>query len=165
MIWIFDAEKNQTLFFPIARILNRGHPSVTTNWKAAYKISGHHEAMKPLWLRGSYTLDVGEESLTIENQDLLNAKTAENPVPRGGVASGRLLFVLPGDRSAQIKALQHTIEYSCEDYLGTVYSATYKPSSEPLTVLLTLPHEKGAFKKRADEKAPEKPLIPTEGNE
>jgi hypothetical protein len=88
---------------------------------------------------------MGGEILTIENGDLLAAKTAENSIPRGGIASGRLLFTLPGDRSAEIKSLQHTIHFSCEDYLGNTYKASYKPSSEPVTILLTLPHEKAEF--------------------
>jgi hypothetical protein len=148
MLWTFDAKSDKTLFFPIARILNRGHPSVVANWNAVYKISGQPETMVSLWLRGPYRITMGEEILTIENSDLLAAKTAESPIPRGGIASGRLLFALPGDRSAQIKSLQHTLDFSCEDYLGNSYKATYRPSSEPVTFLLTLPHEKAEFKKQ-----------------
>jgi len=147
LLWAYDAGKKMTLFFPIARILNRGHSSIAANWNATYKIAGHSEKMTALWLRESYKLTVGEEELTIENCDLLPAKTAETPIQRGGVASGRLLFTLAGDRTSQIKSLQHLIEFSCKDYQGNLYTAHYKPSSEPVSILMTLPHERAVFKK------------------
>jgi hypothetical protein len=147
LLWVYDAGKKMTLFFPIARILNRGHSSIAANWNATYKISGHSEKMTALWLRDSYKLRLGEEELTIENCDLLPAKTAEIPVQRGGVASGRLLFTLVGDRTSQINSLQHSIDFSCEDYQGNLYTAHYKPSSEPVNILMTLPHERAVFKK------------------
>lgn len=164
LLWKYDEKKDLTLFFPMARILNRGHSSVTANWNATYIISGTTEIMVPLWLRGTYKLNIGEEELTLENRDLLNAKTAENSIERGGVASGRLLFTLQGDRSQQIKSLQYTMEFTCEDYLGTTYSAIYKPSPEPLKELLTLAHERAIFK-QPDAPSQIPPLLRHSGNE
>jgi len=146
MLWRFDQNKDSTLFFPLARILNRGHASITTNWSAIYNISGTVEEMKPLWLRGEYKIQVGNEELTLENGDLPSAKTAEKSIERGGVAGGRLLFTLPGNRTQQIQSLQYTMEFACEDYQGTKYTAIYRPSPEPVAGLLTLPHERAVIK-------------------
>jgi hypothetical protein len=146
MLWKYDETKDTSLFFPLARILNRGHSSITTNWVATYIVSGTAERMTALWLRGEYKIQVGNEELTLENGDLLSAKTAEKPIERGGVASGRLLFTLHGDRTQQIQSLQYTMEFSCEDYQGNKYTAIYRPSPEPVSQLLTLPHERAVIK-------------------
>jgi hypothetical protein len=159
MLWVYDDLEKRTLFFPMARILNRGHSSVTANWNAFYRISGSSETMIPLWLRGPYKISLGEEELVLENSELLNAKTTEKSIERGGVANGRLLFTLAGDRSSQIKSLQYTIEFTCEDYQGTTYAATYTPSPEPLTALLTLPHER-ASRRQIETVSPNASLLP-----
>ena len=147
MLWKYDENKDKSCFFPLARILNRGHASITTNWGATYNISGTSETMTPLWLRGEYKIQIGNEELTLENGDLLNAKTAEKSIERGGVASGRLLFTLPGNRAQQIQSLQYTMEFACEDYQGNRYTAVYRPSPEPVTQLLTFPHERATIKR------------------
>ncbi len=146
MLWKYDEITDRTLFFPLARILNRGHSSITTNWSAIYNISGSAEEMKALWLRGEYKIQIGNEELTLENGDLLSAKTAEKSIECGGVAGGRLLFTLPGNRTQQIQSLQYTMEFTCEDYQGSKYTAIYKPSPEPVPGLLTFPHERAVIK-------------------
>ena len=160
MLWKYDDTQDRTLFFPIASILNRGHSSITTNWVATVNISGTTEKMTPLWLRGEYKIRVGVEELTLENSDLLMAKTAEKSIERGGVASGRLLFTLPGNRTKQIQSLQYTMEFTCEDYQRFKYSAIYTPSPDPLTELLTLAHERAAIKQ--SELPKKTPLLPPE---
>ena len=146
LLWKYDETQDRTLFFPIARILNRGHSSITTNWDATYNISGTTEKMIPLWLRGEYRIRIGNEELTLENGDLLSAKTAENSIERGGVASGRLLFTLRGNRTQQLQSLQYTIEFTCADYQGTKYAAIYRPSPEPVTELITFAHERAVIR-------------------
>jgi hypothetical protein len=163
MLWKYDEVNGRSLFFPLARILNRGHASITNSWEATYNISGTTEKMVPLWLRGPYRIEIGHEELTLENSDLLSAKTAEKSIERGSVASGRLLFTLPGNRTQQIQSLQYTMIFTCEDYLGTKYTAIYKPSSEPVAGLITFPHERAVFK--PPESIPPNPLLPPKRDE
>jgi hypothetical protein len=125
-----------------ASVVNRGEPSVTLSWRGRYKIGESHEEMLMFFLRDSYVVTVKNERLTFTTADLLNVKTLENPVGKGQFVGGRILVTVPGNRTAQIQALQHTIEIACEDYLGTVSSAVYRPSSVPLNALTFHPNEK-----------------------
>jgi hypothetical protein len=147
-IWSYDEAKEITIFFVGARVLNLGAPSITQNWTAAYKVGSAVEPMKPFYLVGAYVLTVAAEQITFENEDLLNVKTAEVLVPKGAAVYGRLLFTLSGNREGQIKALQHRIEISFQDFLSTSYSASYVPSPTPLTSIARHPHEKTQFLKK-----------------
>jgi len=60
----------------------------------------------------------------------------ETPIQKGQYVGGRLFFAIPGDRSQQIKALQHIIDIECRDYLGKIATARYKPSPTPPKSLL-----------------------------
>lgn len=144
-LWSYDAEANLTLFFIMAEIMNRGHPSIARYWRAVYKIGESEEAMTSFFLRTPYTITMGNEKIIFHNEDLLNVKTDQDAVERGGATNGRLLFTLPGDRTAQLKTSQFRIELTCCDYQGTPYTAAYAPSSAPLPKLLTFAREKAAI--------------------
>lgn len=123
-VWIYDVTLDRTLFFMLAQIINRGTPSVVLGAEATYTIGNVSEPMKPFWLREPYTVQVGNEQLTVSNPDLLLAKVGETPIPSGGCANGRILMTLEGDRTAQVKATGFRIEIVCRDIDGNVYSAT-----------------------------------------
>lgn len=157
IIWKHDEKKDLTIFFLGARVLSMGAPSITQNWSASYAVGTATEAMKPFYIVGSYVLTLGDEQITFENEDLLNVKTAEAVVERGRAVYGRLLFTVPGDRDGQIKALQHRIDVSFQDYLSRPYSASYVPSPKPLPSLTRHPHEKTKF---VGKRAPDPPALP-----
>lgn len=150
IIWKYDEAKDRTIFFLGARVLSVGAPSITQNWTASYIIGSTVEVMKPFYIVGSYVLILGEEEITFENEDLLNVKTAETAVEKGRAVYGRLLFTIPGNRDAQVKALQHRIEVSFQDYLLNTYSASYVPSPTPLPFLTRHPYEKTRFLEKKD---------------
>jgi hypothetical protein len=93
-------------------------------------------------IRGTYTITLDAEKLSLTNEDLLNLKILETPIHKGQFIGGRILCAVPGDRSPQIKALQHIIEIDCEDYLGKKSTAVYKPDARPPKSLLTHYKEK-----------------------
>lgn len=145
IIWSYDPERDLTRFYLGARLLNRGAPSIALSWSAMYFLGETKEEMKYFYLVDPSVLAVGGERLTVANEDLLNVKTAEKAVERGGAVYGRLLFTLPGNRDAQIKALQFKIEVKVEDYTSCVSTAVYVPSSEPVPYLIRHPFEKSEF--------------------
>lgn len=145
IIWIYNAKEDKTVFYIGSRLLNRGAPSIAQNWTAKYLVGSGAETMKGFYLSEPSVLTVGKERLTIENNDLLSVKTAENAVQRGGAVYGRLVFALPGDRDLQVKSLQFKIEVKVQDYTLREYTALYTPSSEPTAGLLRHPFEKGEF--------------------
>lgn len=154
IIWKYDEAKDRTIFFVGARVLSVGAPSITQNWTANYSVGSTVEAMKPFYIVGSYILTFGNEEITFENEDLLNVKTAETAVEKGRAVYGRLLFTVPGNRDAQIKALQHRIEVSFHDYLSNTYSASWVPSPTPLSFLTRHPYEKTRFLGKQDPNTP-----------
>jgi hypothetical protein len=157
LIWKFDGEKDRTVFFLGARILNMGGSSITQLWTATYSVGGSSETMKSFYLVGPYVLVIGEEQITFENEDLLNVKTAETVVEKGRAVHGRLLFTVPGNRRDQVNALQHRIEVHFQDYLSNSYSASYTPSSAPLPSLTRHPFEKSQFVKKQEPESPAPP--------
>lgn len=137
----FHEESNQTLFFLIGRILNKGHKSITMGWSAVYRIGQSSEDLMSFYIRTPFSLLIDGEELLVTNSDLLNVKTSENPIDRGCVANGRLLFALAGDRRRQLESLQYSIEVSCHDYRSRLYKALYTPDPKPLVGLVTHAHE------------------------
>jgi hypothetical protein len=102
-------------------------------------------------------LDVDDTRLTLTNENLINLKTLETPIDRGQFVGGRLFFVLPGDRTEQIKSVQNTIEIKCEDYLGNTASAEYKPSAVPVKSLLSHYKEKRESIKQEEQTSAKQP--------
>ncbi len=145
IIWVYDSAKDMTVFFIAARIVSIGLPSITQNWSAIYSAGESSEPMKGFYLVGPYVLTLGNEQITIDNDDLLNVKTAETVIEKGRAVYGRLLFTIPGNRDAQIRSLHHRIEVRFCDYLANSYSASYIPSSRPLPSLTRHAHEKTQF--------------------
>jgi len=141
-VYRYEPRFDKTMFFLSAELLNQGEPTVTLAWQAQYTMVAHHEAMQSYYLEDPYTVTVGNTSLTVENNDLLNVKTQSEQIEKGGHRGGRLLFTLPGDRTSQIKTCQYRIDVICHDYLFTPSSAGYSPSPVPLGGLQYLPTEK-----------------------
>jgi len=160
IIWLYNAGKDYTVFYVGARIMNKGAPSITQDWSANYIVGTTSEPMKPYYLVGPTVLTLGEEQLTIENNDLLSVKTSEKAIERGGAVHGRLVFTVPGNRDAQIKSLQHRIEVCVHDFLSNPYTSVYIPSAVPASNLIRHPHENARFIKSSE--VPSIALSPSE---
>lgn len=131
VLWLYRADKDLTVFFVLANVLNRGEPSVTLNWSARYLLNGNTEAMELFQIFGTYDVTVDDQVIHLTNDNLLNLKTLETPIQKGQWVGGRILCTVKGNRTEQIKAVQYAIEVTCEDFLGTKTTAIYKPSSAP----------------------------------
>lgn len=141
-LWDYDQVEGITVFFVMAQLLNFGAPSVALMWSAKYSIGASVEDMTSYYLLSPYTLMDGPQKLTITNGDLLNVKTHETQVPKGGRVGGRLLFTLPGDRRVQLASANFRIDVTCYDYLETPASAAYSPHTRPIKGgILHLPTE------------------------
>jgi len=136
LVWQYRAEDDLTVIFILASLINKGAPSVTLNWEINYKVAGTTEKAEIYQIYDSYVLNVDKTRLSLTNENLVNLKTLETPIQRGQFVGGRLFFALPGDRTEQIKSIQHTIEVQCRDYLGNAANAVYRPSSNPPKTLL-----------------------------
>jgi hypothetical protein len=141
-LWTYSEQKDLTVFFLAAEIINQGEPSIVSLWSATYSLNTVSETMTPFYITEAYSLTVGNEVIRLTTADLLPAKTLSEQVPRGGHRGGRLLFTVPGNRTAQIESLQYRIDVTCHDYLSTPYTATYIPSPKPVVGgILRLPTE------------------------
>jgi hypothetical protein len=141
-LWTYDQQRDLTAFFLSAEIINQGEPSIVSRWSATYSINTVSENMTPFYITEAYSLTVGKEVIRLTTADLLSAKTLSEQVPRGGHRSGRLLFTVPGNRTAQVESLQYRIDVTCHDYLSTPYTASYIPSPKPIVGgILHLPTE------------------------
>jgi hypothetical protein len=136
LVWQHRTEDDLTVFFILASLINKGEPSVAWNWKAKYRVGDSVESGELYNITGSYALNVGDTKITFINDDLLNLKALETPIQKGQFVGGRIFFAVPGDRTEQIKSIQHTIEIECQDYLGNISTAKYQPSPLPPKALL-----------------------------
>ena len=136
LVWLYREDKDLTVFFVLASIINKGEPSVAINWRATYRVGDSSEEMELFHIQGSYVIDVGHQRLTLTNENLVNLKTLEMPIQRGQSIGGRVLAAVPGDRTAQIRALRHEIVVEAEDYLGVVIKATFSPAAQTPKSLL-----------------------------
>jgi hypothetical protein len=166
-LWRYDRAIDKTVFFLLCKLINQGHPSIVTGFSAVYHVGNGREAMISFHLTEPYVLSIGYEVITISSEDLLNNKTSENQVPRGGSVFGRLLFALEGDRTSQIRSAGFRIDIDGFDYLGTKFSATFSPDTKPLQQLIF--HEKEKVQKLTPPSVPEStsytPLPPPEEGE
>jgi hypothetical protein len=142
LIWQYRTTDDLTVFFILASLVNRGDPSVAMNWQVLYRVGTSKETAELYNILGSYALVVNNTRITFTNDNLLNLKTLETPIQKGQFIGGRLFFAVPGDRSEQIKSIQHTIEIECQDYLGNASKARYQPSPTPPKALLAHYKEK-----------------------
>ncbi len=141
--WDYDQAEELTVFLLMGQILNLGAPSVALTWRASYSIGPSVEEMTSYYLLKPYIWASGPQKLTITNADLLNVKTHETQIPKGGRAGGRLIFTLPGDRRAQLASANFRVEVTVYDYLGQPSMSSYTPHTLPIKGgIFHLPTEK-----------------------
>jgi len=108
--------------------------------------------MTGFYIRGEMLLRMGNETLTLTNANHLQAKVLTTRLERGAAEAGRLIFTVPGDRTAQVKTCQFSIEVSCLDFQKTPSSAVFRPDPKPLDGIKMYPGEllqKGATQPEA----------------
>jgi hypothetical protein len=160
IVWLYQKDRDLTVFFMLASITNSGQPSVALNWRGKYKVGTSIEEMEVFTLRGTYTVDIEKDKLSLTNDNLINVKTLETPVGKGQFVGGRIVVAIKGDRSEQIRAIRHTIEIECSDYINNKSTATYIPSPIPPDSLIL--HHAEKVERLADEvkvAAPEFPAL------
>ena len=135
IVWLYRDDRDLTVFFILANIINSGQPSVALNWKGRYRLGNSVEDMQIFTIHGTYDVTVGHDRISLTNDNLLNVKALEIPIGKGQFLGGRLLLTVKGDRTAQVKALQHRIEVECTDYLGNKSTAVYIPDPRPSETL------------------------------
>ena len=128
-LWRYDPALDKTLCFLLCKVINQGHSSVIGGIQGSYSLGTSSEQMTSYHLITPYLLSVGNERLTVANDDLLIAKTTEQQIVRGGAVTGRILMTLDGDRTAQLDAAQYQIDIKCFDYLGNPFAAVYRPTA------------------------------------
>lgn len=142
-LWIFDKERDITVFVLSAYLLNRGEPSVAMSWNARYQIGDVVEDMTGFYLHDDgYRITIGDQELTLTNENLLMPQVLTRRLERGEGKLGRIIFSIPGNRAEQIATNQFTITVGCFDFQGTPCSAAYKPSGVPLPAVMMFPGEK-----------------------
>lgn len=139
--WAYDVPQDMTIFTISAFLVNSGAPTVAKDWRAEYQVNGAAEAMKGFYLIGPYTITLGNEALTIENKNLLNAQVLTNRLDTGDAKAGRIIFALKGNRNAQIAGLQFKIRLVCNDYADRPAEALFVPDPKPLDGIKMLPGE------------------------
>lgn len=141
VLWIYDRDQNITVFALSATVLNAGEPSVARGYQATYTVGQSVEEMVGFYLRGEYPMTIGNETIVLTNAHLLQSMTLTNRIERGDAKSGRLIFVVPGDRAPQILSSQYKITLRCYDYQGTASYFEFIPTSKPVSGIKLLPHE------------------------
>ena len=137
----YDKKENCTVFILSAYLVNSGAATIAAGWTAKYLVDDCVEQMTGLYLRGSYSITVGDETLTLVNENLLQAQILTRQLVRGDARAGRLIFTVPGDRKAQIDACHFKIVVECRDFEGAPVTATFAPDTKPLPSIQMYPGE------------------------
>jgi hypothetical protein len=141
-IWIYDKENNQTVFVLASYLVNKGEPTIAMSWGAKYQFGDKVENMTGFYLRDIYQITIGNDQLTLTNDNLLPPQVITNRLERGEGKLGRLLFTVPNNRLDEIATKKWDIKVQCFDFEGTPCLAVYRPTETPLPNTLMFPGEK-----------------------
>ena len=142
ILYVYDSVLDSTVFVLSAYLINKGEPTIAKDWTAEYEIGGWKEAMKAFYLISDYIINIGDESITIENKHLIQTQILTNRLDTGEAKAGRLIFSVPGKRLDQIKALQFKIRVQCSDYADRKTSAMFVPDPVPIVGIKMYPGER-----------------------
>lgn len=137
----YDVAKDITVFFLAASVLNKGQKTSIIRWTIEYSFGADLEYPDMPHLTDSYTLNMADCDFHFTNDDLLTVVCRRQPVDKGTVLDGRLLFTLPRDRGEQQSSGLVKVAVSCFDYLGRASKQTFIPSSIPLRTIHKISHE------------------------
>jgi hypothetical protein len=117
----------------VATVRNTGSPSIAENWELILETPhGSRETAMPEVLSPNMTLPVSDEKQTtmLGGWDALYAKTAEQPIPTGGLRRGVLVFHFHHVEAATVQMPDNKVYLQFTDQLGHVIT------SEPMTMHL-----------------------------
>jgi len=125
----FSPESNATRVLLDVEISNSGELTTTNCWRvdyvgphskelAAIEIASNDERMYVPITRREGT---GAPALELDLTNSINLTTATNPITRGVPVRGRMLIVIPGDRSAEFLSGRGRIKISLKDYRKNIF--------------------------------------------
>lgn len=138
-----DENPNSLILIIFSSVTNLGSPSTVKNWNLAITINSKKQAIKgtPNYFEGSQTIGKGQPGISptiLHSADLLIEKTANNPIPSGGAASGFLVFTVDGISHKQLTSGDSSVLLSFSDVTGKQYHKNLM-SDGPMTYIPHLP--------------------------
>lgn len=131
--------RNETNYMLSIVIASSGAPSVALGWGAVFKRQGiPDEAMSTRYLSQPYILRQPDGEIAITNPSLIQSRTLTNPLAFGDARTGRILFVLPGNR---MQVDDFSIEVSCFDVLHNRCSSVFHVDPTPSVGIQFFPDE------------------------
>ena len=141
-LYVYDKEKDLTVFVLSAFILNAGAPTVVTGWHGKYIVGSSEEDMKGFYFIDAYDITIGNETITLTNENLIKAQVLTKQLLRGDAKVGRLILTVPGDRRDEVKACKYKIRVECFDFEGTPTLAEFSPDAAPIQGIQMYPGER-----------------------
>ncbi|HKR83178.1 MAG TPA: hypothetical protein VJS37_03330 [Terriglobales bacterium] len=141
ILYVYDPAMDLTVFVLSTYLMNRGEASVAKTWGAWYIVNESAEEMVGFNVRSSYRITMGNEVLTLTNDSLLQSQVMTHRLERGDAKAGRLIFTIPGDRTAQINTRQFRLEVQCHDFMDRPTRAKFIPDSKPYKGIRSFPGE------------------------
>jgi hypothetical protein len=141
IIWIYDPSLDTTVFVLAGGMRNAGAASAAFNWHATYSLNDASEEMTPFYVRSEWSIPVGPDLLTLTNAELLMSKLMTK-LEKGDARFGRLIFTVPGNRTAQVQSAQYKITVTCRDIENREILAVFVPSGKPLVGTRMFPGER-----------------------
>ena len=145
-------ENNTTVLIFAVYLLNSGAPSITRGWHGTLKIgNGIEEQLRLIHIPTSWVLTNDGQSVTINPEDTIIAKTLERRLETGEGKAGRVFYTIPGDRIDQLKSANFKAFLGCFDFQGTLIRNVFNPHGAPLVGVQLYPGEKGTFSPKLPE--------------
>ncbi len=141
ILYVYDQNMDLTVFVVSTYLSNAGEPSIAKGWGAWFIVNDVPEEMVGFNIRGSYRMTMDNEVLTLTNDSLLQSQVMTHRIERGDAKAGRLIFTVPGDRTAQVNTRQFRIAVQCHDFMDQPTRATFVPDSKPYKGIRSFPGE------------------------
>ncbi len=162
--WELGEGNNNTVLIFAVYLLNIGAPSITRGWHGSIKFGhGGDERLFPIHISGPWILARDNQSVIINPEDSIVAKTIEKRLETGEGKAGRAFFTIPGDRTDQLKAANFRATIGCLDFRGNLIKTEFVPQGPLLSGVQIYPGEKGSILPKLPESDSHNPPSPPEG--
>ena len=143
-------DKDQTMMFIDAQILNRGANSAVIFHQPHYKSPTLDSDVNMLSLSQPRAIVFPNENKTLilKHSNLITTKVASGLL-KGQSARGRLAIGIPGDRLKEIGS-GATVSFTIEDFTGKPYLITYQSGPSDSTMRLTIVDDEEVEEKARD---------------
>jgi hypothetical protein len=139
IVGIPPQDEDSTAITLIAHVTNTGAPTIAERWSLTVVLAdGQKIPARSEYIRDQLVLNRNTgPPLIYHGKDALYNKTVQAPLPKGGIATGLLFFVIKNTKKTVIYNPTTKLILTCNDAYGREYS-TEKPisviSSEPMYV-------------------------------